>query len=66
MGDPIQILQSGRWLTLDSPLGDNVLIPTGLTGEEGLSRLFSFEVEMVSTRTTLGDSNRAWPFTIVT
>lgn len=53
MGDPVQILQSGRWLTLASPLGDDVLIATGLTGEEALSRLFSFEVEMVSTRTSI-------------
>ena len=36
--------QDERKLSLDTPLGKDVLLFRGLTGEEGLSRLFEFEV----------------------
>ncbi len=36
--------QAERKLSLKTPLGDDVLLFKGLTGEEGLSRLFEFEV----------------------
>ena len=35
-------------LTMTSPLGEDVLIPTSLAAEEGLSQTFSFKVEAVS------------------
>ena len=36
--------QDERKISLDTPLGKDVLLLKGLTGEEGLSRLFEFEV----------------------
>lgn len=44
----VTISQSGRLLALDTPLGKDVLIPTSFSGEEGMSRLFSFSVEAFS------------------
>lgn len=49
----VTITQTGRLLTLDSPLGDDALIPTSFRGEETLSRLFSFEVEAISAGQTI-------------
>lgn len=43
-------VQTGRLITLTTPLGGDVLIGTELTGTEGLSRLFRFTVSMASTR----------------
>jgi type VI secretion system secreted protein VgrG len=34
----------GRWLTLETPLGDDVLIPVAMTGTEGISKLYRFDV----------------------
>lgn len=36
--------QDERKISLDTPLGKDVLLFKGLTGEEGLSKLFDFEV----------------------
>ncbi|MBB4264763.1 type VI secretion system Vgr family protein [Roseospira visakhapatnamensis] len=44
----VVLTQDGRWLTMDSPLGADVLIPTGLAGEERLSTLFLFTVDVLS------------------
>lgn len=49
----VSITQTGRLVTLDSPLGDDVLIPTSFQGEEALSRLFSFAVEAISAKPTI-------------
>ena len=43
------IVQTGRLLSLTTPLGADVLIPVDMRGEEGLSRLFRFVIEAVST-----------------
>lgn len=42
------IRQAGRWLEIDTPLGKDVLILTSFSGEEALSRPFSFRLELVS------------------
>ncbi len=42
-------VQTDRLLQLTTPLGQDVLIPIGLDGAEGLSELFAFTVEMTST-----------------
>ena len=42
------IKQDPRLLNLKGPLADNDLVLTAFTGEEELSRLFRFELEMVS------------------
>ncbi len=53
MAPDVTIVQSGRWLALDSPLGANALIPTSFRGEEGLSRLFSYEIGAISPQQTI-------------
>jgi type VI secretion system secreted protein VgrG len=40
--------QQGRLLAVTTPLGKDVLLLGGLSGTEGLSRLFSYELEMYS------------------
>ena len=40
--------QSSRLLKLHTPLGDDKLLLISLKGEERMSRLFSFELEMIS------------------
>lgn len=44
------IVQTGRLLSLTSPLGADALIPTAFQGEEGVSRLFGFTIDVVSTK----------------
>lgn len=41
--------QTNRRLSLDTPLGKDVLLLTGFTGREEVSRLFRFELDMLST-----------------
>jgi len=45
---PTMIDQSDRWLTIDTPLGRDQLILTAFDGEEALSELFSYRLELVS------------------
>ncbi len=40
--------QSDRWLTIDSPLGADQLVLTAFDGEEALSELFSYRLELMS------------------
>ncbi|RIK86323.1 MAG: hypothetical protein DCC67_02920 [Planctomycetota bacterium] len=51
--------QASRLLSLQTPLGDNEMVLTGFTGEEGLSRLFRFQLEMIS------DNNAVSPKDVV-
>lgn len=44
----MQYTQVTRHLEIATPLGENVLLITGLHGQEGVSRLFHFELELVS------------------
>ena len=41
-------IQENRLIGIDTPLGPEALLLTELTGTEGLSTLFSFELGMVS------------------
>ena len=45
--------QGDRFLTIKTPLGPDALILTGFTGEESLSRLFRFRLELISARETI-------------
>jgi len=47
------IVQSERWVTIDTPLGADVLVATGVEGIEGISRLFEFSVTALSSRQTI-------------
>lgn len=40
--------QENRFIAIDTPLGTDVLLLTGFSGAEGLSSLFSFELDMLS------------------
>lgn len=51
------IVQTGRLLSLTTPLGPDVLIPVEVQGEEGVSRLFRFVVEAVSTETAIAPAD---------
>jgi type VI secretion system secreted protein VgrG len=57
MATEASIVQTGRSLILGAPLGDDVLIPTGFQGEEGLSRLFSYRIEAVSSNQAIQASD---------
>src|SRR6476659_4666121 len=45
--------QEGRPLAVETPLGKDVLVLTSFTGQEDLSRLFSFRLEMLSKKDDL-------------
>ena len=42
--------QENRLIAIDTPLGKDVLLLAGFNGTEGLSRLFSFELDLGSFR----------------
>jgi type VI secretion system secreted protein VgrG len=44
--------QDDRLLTFTSPLGKDVLLPERLTGSEGISELFSYQLDLVAMATT--------------
>ncbi len=45
------ITQQNREMSVTTPLGDDVLLLTAFTGQEGISRLFHFELEFLSENT---------------
>lgn len=47
------IVQSERWITIESPLGADVLVATEVDGVEGVSRLFEFNVTALSSSQTI-------------
>ena len=47
------ISQTGRLLTLSTPLGDDVLLLTGFSGQDSLSRPFVYHLNVLSERTDL-------------
>jgi type VI secretion system secreted protein VgrG len=49
----MEIDQAERWLKLESPLGENALIPTRVAGREAVSELFHFTVDCVSAHETI-------------
>lgn len=51
------IVQTGRLLSLTSPLGADVLIPTAFEGEEGVSQLFRFVIDVISTKETIAPAD---------
>jgi type VI secretion system secreted protein VgrG len=40
--------QENRFISIDSPLGKDVLLLQGFTGHEGISRLFTFDLDLLS------------------
>ena len=44
------ITDTNRWLKIKSPLGANQLILTGFSGEEAISSLFTFRLDLLSPR----------------
>ena len=47
------LAQIDRWLALDTPLGPDELVATGFTGSEGISKLFQFRVNAVSSKSAI-------------
>lgn len=45
--------QDNRLLAIDTPLGEDVLLLQGFTGQEGMSRLFSFDVDLLSEESSI-------------
>ena len=41
--------QANRLVAIDTPLGKDVLLLRGVSGQEGISQLFSFELDLLST-----------------
>ena len=42
------LLQENRVLGVDTPLGDDVLLLTAFHGTENISRLFRYELDLIS------------------
>jgi type VI secretion system secreted protein VgrG len=51
------IVQTGRLLSLSSPLGADVLIPVAFDGEEGVSRLFRFTIDAVAKKDSIAPAD---------
>jgi len=51
-------LEGNRYLYLTTPLGENKLLLSGFTGEEGLNKLFHFDLELLSDNTTTVDFDK--------
>jgi type VI secretion system secreted protein VgrG len=45
----IKFTQNGHLLAIETPLGKDYVLPTALCGEEALSQLFSYQVDLLST-----------------
>jgi len=48
VGDNEQYTQQNRLLSIDTPLGKDTLLLQGLAGHEGVSSLFSYELELLA------------------
>ncbi len=51
-------LEGNRFLYLTTPLGEDKLLLSGFTGQEGISRLFSYQLEMLAENTTSVDFDK--------
>ena len=47
------LVQEDRWITLETPLGENAFVATEARGTEGISSLFSFTVSALSPRKSI-------------
>jgi len=45
--------QANRFIAIDTPLGDDVLLLTSFSGQEDLSRLFTYHLELLSERDSI-------------
>jgi type VI secretion system secreted protein VgrG len=41
-------IQTGQFISITTPLGDDVLLLQSFTGQEGISQLFKFQLELFS------------------
>ena len=46
--------QAGQFMSITTPLGDDVLLLQQFTGQEGISQLFNFQLELVSEQAAIG------------
>jgi type VI secretion system secreted protein VgrG len=47
------LVQEDRWITLETPLGENAFVATEARGTEGISSLFEFTVSAISSRASI-------------
>ena len=52
-GSAQSFTQENRLIAIDTPLGENALLLQGLMGNEGISRLFRFNLELLSTNNSI-------------
>ena len=45
--------QENRYIAIDTPLGEDVLLLRGFTGSEGISRLFRFDLDLLSEKASI-------------
>ena len=45
--------QENRFIAIHTPLGEDALLLQGFTGQEGISRLFSFDVHLLSENSSI-------------
>jgi len=45
--------QENRLIAIDTPLGEDALLLQGFTGQEGISRLFSFDLDLLSEESSI-------------
>lgn len=50
MSTVVSYTQANRPIRVDTPLGEDVLLLNGLNGLEGISQLFAFQLELLSTK----------------
>jgi type VI secretion system secreted protein VgrG len=46
--------QAGQFMSITTPLGDDVLLLQQFTGQEGISQLFNFQLELASEQAAIG------------
>src|SRR5262245_24672700 len=46
--------QAGQFISITTPLGDDVLLLQKLAGQEGISQLFKFQLELASEKAPIG------------
>jgi uncharacterized protein involved in type VI secretion and phage assembly len=47
-GSALSITQKDRLMSLDTPLGQDVLLPESFVGSESISGLFSYELDLLA------------------
>ncbi len=55
------LTQDNRLLAIETPLGKDHLLLTSISGDEHLSRLFAYQVDMLSMDRSIKPESSDWP-----